>query len=347
MKGQFEVQFNWVFVLIAGAVILAFFFSIVLKQRAISEQRLELTLAGELDAITTSASVAKGAAQRISLPKAGLDFTCSDECSCTFSVGSVTKDYRDKLIFAPSHIEGDTVVFWSLDWQIPFRATNLLFVTNDRIKYFFVHDDSAESEQLVGKVKALLPEQANSAFVTLSDVDCRTNPNCIKNENYIRVKFVFLNTDPAFGDLQLDDSFSDTELAAVHITPDALTFFKRDSKTATTFTPASAYYAGDATLFAAIFSADEPMYRCNIQAASRRLGYVARIIQSRMETFRADAAIIERGCAYNPETIARVATVGDEQGTSLSSGLTELRGLSLTLNDENEALLRQSCPTLY
>ena len=34
----FELQFNWIFVLIAGALILAFFFTIAQKQRNLSQQ---------------------------------------------------------------------------------------------------------------------------------------------------------------------------------------------------------------------------------------------------------------------------------------------------------------------
>jgi hypothetical protein len=345
MKGQFEVQFNWIFILIAGAVILAFFFSIVLKQRTISEEKLALTLANELDAITTGASIAKGAAQRLALPKAGIDFQCSDDCACTFNIGRVSKDNRDKLIFAPHHIEGDDIVFWTLDWNVPFRATNFLFVTNDRVKYFFVNDDSAESQQLVAKVKALLPEQANADFVTLEDVDC-SDGECVKNENYVRVKFVFLSTDPNFGGLQLDDSFSDTELAAAHITPGVITFFKRVSKVSPDFDEATSFYAGDATLFAAIFSDDEAMYRCNMQSALGRLSYVSNILETRVNTFREDPLLLDH-CSYNTGTIENIGRIASEQHTILNEGLGELQGLSSTLIDENEVLLRQSCPTIY
>lgn len=345
MKGQFEVQFNWIFILIAGAVILAFFFSIVLKQRTLSDERLALTLANELDAITTGASIAKGAAQTLPLPKTGIDFQCSDECTCTFSIGRTSKNYRDKLIFAPHRIEGDTIVFWTLDWNTPFRAANFLLVTNDRIKYFFVHDDSAASQQLVAATRALLPEQANADFVTLEDVDCSDNL-CVKNENYVRVKFVFLNTDPNFGSLQLDDSFSDTELAATHITPGIITFFKRTSKTAASFTESTSFYAGDTTMFAAIFADDETMYRCNLQSALGKLSYVSDILRARVDTFREDATLADH-CSYNTGTLENIGRVAADQRITLNEGISELGTLVSTLIDENELLLRQSCPTVY
>ncbi len=346
-RGQFELQFNWVFILIAGAVILAFFFSIIIKQQNLSEQRLAITLVNELDSITTSASVAKGAAQQLDLPKAGIDFACTDDCACAMSVGKVTRDYKDKLIFAPKRIEGDSVLFWTLDWKVPFRAVNFLFSTNERIKYFFVEDDSQESQQLLAKVKALIPKTVNAEFITISDVDCNANPDCVTNENYVQTKFVFLNINPEFGGLQLDDSFSDTQIGAVLISPNDVTFFKRKNLRSFEFDAERSYYVGDAGLFAAIFAEDEPMFRCNMQEASRRLSAVSGVIAARMETFRGDADLIARGCPYNPSTIDSLKTLALVQSNGLTQDINGVRDLMSTLTMENDALLRQSCPTLY
>ncbi|MBI4151289.1 hypothetical protein HY492_04125 [Candidatus Woesearchaeota archaeon] len=347
VRGQLEIQFNWIFILVAGAVILGFFFSIIVKQQNVSEQKLAISLVNELDAITTGASVAKGAAQRLDLPKAGIDFACSSECTCSFSIGKVSRDFKDKLLFAPKRIEGDDIVFWTLDWKIPFRATNFLFATNERIKYFFVTDDSQESQQLKAKVQALIPEQVNADFITLADVDCNTNPECVRNENYVQVKLVFLNIDPNFGGLQLHESFSDTTISAALITPDYVNFYKRKNLRSQEFDAARAYYVGDAGLFASIFAEDEQMFRCNLQEASRKLGYVSKVLADRMEVFRGDAELIAQGCPYNPGTLDAIRTLAVSQASALNADVLVLRDHASTLNIENEALLRQSCPTLY
>ena len=43
-KGQVEVTFNWVYILIAGAVILLFFVSLVVRQKRIFYKHLDVVL---------------------------------------------------------------------------------------------------------------------------------------------------------------------------------------------------------------------------------------------------------------------------------------------------------------
>ena len=38
-KGIIEIQFNWIFVLVVGAIILVFFFGFVQKQKSFAEEK--------------------------------------------------------------------------------------------------------------------------------------------------------------------------------------------------------------------------------------------------------------------------------------------------------------------
>jgi hypothetical protein len=353
-----EIQFNWIFILIAGAVILAFFFSIVQKQQSLSQEKLSITLIGQLDTIATGALAAKGAAQPVGLPKTGIDFACSEECSCGFTIGTITRDYGDKILFAPKHVEGKTITFWTLPWNIPYHAANFLFATNDRIKYFFVYDQSGGSQQLKDKLSPALPKddtgqvQVNAQFITLDELNCATNSQCVKNENYLEVKLVFLevvpptNFDGSAG-VRLDTSFKDTDVTAVYITTGSATFYQRQGKSATTFTPTSLYYAGDASLFGAIFAHDAATYDCQMREAAKRLASVTRILTQRMQTLRDDPTLADRGCSYSPQNLNLLASQADSQIGGMTQDLTAISGTAQQITQENEALLRQSCPTLY
>ena len=76
MKRGIEIQFNWVFILIAGGVILAFFFTIVTKQQTLSTERLAVQLSRDLDTVFSAAIAAKGVAQVLSIPRGGVVFDC-------------------------------------------------------------------------------------------------------------------------------------------------------------------------------------------------------------------------------------------------------------------------------
>src|SRR3989338_3153089 len=95
-KGQVESQFAWIFILIAGAVILFFFFSVVGKQRETAKQRLAVSLSADFEAILSSAAVAKGASQLLPIFSQAIDFSCTDQCACSFGISGVSKSFRDK-----------------------------------------------------------------------------------------------------------------------------------------------------------------------------------------------------------------------------------------------------------
>ena len=56
-KAQIQVTFNWVYILIAGAVILLFFIGIVVKQKAVSEENLATDVVRVMESIFTGAGV--------------------------------------------------------------------------------------------------------------------------------------------------------------------------------------------------------------------------------------------------------------------------------------------------
>jgi len=349
-RGIFEVQFNWIFILIAGAVILAFFFSIVQKQKDFSEQKLSISLLNEFDALTTGASVTKGAAQSIPLPRAGMDFKC-EACDCKFSIGNFGQDYDDKIIFAPKRIEGKNVVFWTLDWQIPYRGANFLYATSDRMKYFIVSDNSPGSLQLRQKVESDLPTQVNAEFIEVAKI-CDTGPDCIENANYIQAKFIFLDIQfqGSFDSqgLSLHRSFKDAEVSAVYVTGNDLHFFECPRwRTTTCDVLPTSYFAGDASLYGAIFAQDIDMYECNMQFAARRLEYVTGILGDRIDAFNQDSGIQGRGCAYDPVPLEALSQTASSQSLVINQRLPDLESQANAIDAQNRRLIRLSCPTIY
>ena len=58
-KAQIQVTFSWVYILIAGAVILLFFIGIVVKQKSISEENLATDVVRVMESIFTGAGVSE------------------------------------------------------------------------------------------------------------------------------------------------------------------------------------------------------------------------------------------------------------------------------------------------
>src|SRR3989338_6564442 len=136
-KGVIEVQFNWVFIIIIGAVILAFFVSMSMKQKGASEEKLSITIAEHMKTILTSAEVTERSVNLITVPNKDITY----ECGTGFSVSSMAS-FNPKIIFAPSPLKSQSqkLITWSLDWNVPFRVTNFLYLTSPDILYILVHD---------------------------------------------------------------------------------------------------------------------------------------------------------------------------------------------------------------
>ena len=56
-KKGFEIQFNWIFVLVAGTAIILFFTVVVIKQKNVSETSTKATILKSMEAVITGASV--------------------------------------------------------------------------------------------------------------------------------------------------------------------------------------------------------------------------------------------------------------------------------------------------
>src|SRR3989338_1793666 len=78
-KAQMEITFNWVYILIAGAVILLFFVGLVARQKVVSEERLS----GEIVEVMSSILVGAGVSEKTKnfIDVSGLaDYTLYFQC---------------------------------------------------------------------------------------------------------------------------------------------------------------------------------------------------------------------------------------------------------------------------
>ncbi|MBU1111423.1 MAG: hypothetical protein ABIG93_01810 [archaeon] len=153
-KGQLTLTFNWIYVLIAGAVILLFFIGIIVKQKSISEEKLSYDISRTLESILTAAAVSEKTLNKIDT--SGLkDYTIFFNCEVdgggfkdVFSgygiVGSsATVETPIEPIFAPEEIKTTEIIAWSLPYEYPFKVMDLLMITSSNTKYYVLGEDSA------------------------------------------------------------------------------------------------------------------------------------------------------------------------------------------------------------
>lgn len=280
-KGIIEIQFNWIFILIVGAIILSFFVGIVMKQKDVSLKKSNVQLSYDLETITTGAEVSKGTSQTIEVPNLGIDFSSKD-CVRKYSIGGGTKLYKGKIIFAPSRIEGSALIAWTLDWSVPYRITNFLFLTSPTLRYIFVADVDNPNDpgrELTLKVNKTFPDTLYKEIIRPSDIE--TTPNY---KNY-KVRLIYFSSEPLSVPNQLT-AMRDRDVSALWVKnvlspfqKGKLSFYKKAGKNFVWV--GDTYVLGLPSLYGAIFTDDYEMYNCNMKEAFRKMYFVTRIMQNR------------------------------------------------------------------
>ncbi|HII71286.1 TPA: hypothetical protein HA265_00860, partial [Candidatus Woesearchaeota archaeon] len=179
-RAQVESQFNWIFILIVGALILGFFAYIVIKQKTASEAKFAGTVTKQLNTILVGAKVSSGAEQEIPTPEVSIQFSCTD-----YFIGPASQRLGNRIVFAPTFIKGNRLQTWTLDWNVPFKVTSFLYLTAPTIRYYII-GPSIEDEKTLQFYDSL-PKKMNKQFRTLDEYS--SGDILYENDEYVR--FIF------------------------------------------------------------------------------------------------------------------------------------------------------------
>lgn len=282
-RAQIEVTFNWVYVLIAGAVILLFFGGIVVKQKAASEDNLSRMAMNIMDKIFAGARAAEKTKDFVDI--SGLaDYTfyfdCAHEVS-TYGLKGHSNPKEDTVhaLFAPLELQGTRMILWSLPYKLPYKIVDFLFITTDKTKYFFVGVDDFTEEFLNAtqdnsdKRKSISAE----AVINLEEI----NPG--KNFQ-IRIVDVKGEIQPKtllpLPLLEKLKGYGDSKVTAVSFTgTNQANFFQKEGDHWKQLNPNPVQIISlggerDAAKYAAIFAGNDQMYECNMKKAFKRLELV-------------------------------------------------------------------------
>ena len=340
MKRGIETQFTWIFILIAGAVILTFFITIGYRQQSASEQTLAIRLEQSIDSIISAALQSPGTSLTIPTPRAGIAFSCTRTCDCNLFVGNKGTQFGEKIYFAPPRIEDTDMILWTQHWNVPFRTTNFLYIIDPRTTYYFVTTSTTHSLRLRDSLIDILPPQINAHFIDISDL--------ASIENTGPARFIFLRS----GKNTLHESFADDILHAVEISDNTAQFLLKDEGVL------SFEHIGDPLplladniplILGAAYSFDRDMYACGIRHAYLKQHLIASIFALKAEQLDGH----DNRCFYIGP--AAVTPLQDLAHASLElSALPENAQLTsqidqiiTTLDEKNREKITDGCPALY
>ena len=140
-KGQME--FNWMFVIIAGAVILAFFVTFTMRYIDIQNKKDNAIVASDIyNALYGLQKSAYQTETPIDLYlKTDLKFSCKQ-----VEVGNFFSQSLEKVfVFAPKEITTDKINVFLKPWKYPFKIASLFYLSAPNYKYYIVFDSTSSS----------------------------------------------------------------------------------------------------------------------------------------------------------------------------------------------------------
>ena len=331
-KKAFEIQFNWIFVLVAGAAILLFFTAVVVKQKSVSEASTKATVLKSIEAIITGASVSIDTINIIDIPDSNIEVDCD-----TISLGGISKQYQNLILFAPSSIKGNKLITQTLPFSIPYRATNLLYMTSPKIRYIIIGNSVIAKE-----INKSLPSDLNKEFY-------ETVPT-IANKNDHKVKLAIFDFDVNSVDFKNLEKMPDNDVTAIKVNGDiekgSIDFYQK--RGSSWESKGTSYYLTKSSLIGAIYSDTKEIYECNIRNVFNRLKLVTDIYVYRTNELNQQQSCI--GASY-ASALNYLGTIS-AMSLSLTSSITEpsintLASAAKSLAGENKNAQVYSCTLIY
>ena len=365
-KSQVEVQFNWIFVLIVGAILLAFFVTLAVRQKGVAETTTSVDFLVNFEKALSGAAETKGTYQLFQIPKIGLNYECSQTCNCEIFTGesraqAVAFTLKNIIIFSPDKFRGTNILVWTKDWAFPFRTTNFIYMTSPEVKYLVQNTSFGESIYNRLPAKTLQFKQQQQRAI---DKEVFTNILPEVTGSY-KVRIIFTEGDPSsFSLIRIKDTNAITAIKIIPASdePEKVEFYAK-SGTSLVKTGES-YVFGEEALTAAIFAEDINTYQCQMQRAFRTLSFVAESYSSKQneiisfiedqEKLTAPGTNIVNPVSYckvhysnsNSNLLSNTAERFDftQQSKDTANSLFSIR---TNIENQNSDIIKDGCPQIY
>lgn len=336
-KKAFEMQFNWIFVLVAGATIIFFFTIVVVKQKNVSESSGKATMLKSVQSIITGASVSTDTTKIIDLPNADIEISCNK-----IAIGGISNPYQKLILFAPGLIKGGKLITQTSAFSAPYRAANLLYMTSDQIRYIIIGDSDIAKE-----VNKSLPSDLRKDFY-------KSVPSAIKNENNYKVKFIIPeNIDETKIDIKNFEKMKDSDVTAVKIKGDSskgeVEFYQKnkDKFSKVDESKYKSRYITKSSLIGAVYSDTLETYECNMQNAFSRLNLVTKIYIGRTTRLMSESALQAQCTQSYSNALNNLNSTLSASLNFEASKIDSIVSAANSLASENKNAQINSCASIY
>jgi hypothetical protein len=349
-KAVIEVGFSWIFILIAGAVILGLFAYIGINQGNFFRTMFHSNLLTDLNSIFIGAMVSKDTAAIFNIPTTTLNFGCN-----SYSIEGISHPVEGRLVFGPNNIKTSRLITWSKPWSLGYRITNMLYITSPYVKYIIAFTPAQAS--FAQEIYDDLPSQLSKELVAISG----PQRGQIKQENYEKVVVMVLGLtehDLLQTDVYDPSHFKKNEVTFLYLlnhrylTDTILTakiMFKNTQQQQQSFNPfLPGPYTQDtydiSSVYGAFISGDQENWQCLMERAYSKAKDVSKIYWFKADILRNTHPSAICSIHYS-DSIVRYQNMHSDLGPPVEIG--SIPNHISWFNNLNIILERASCPLLY
>ncbi len=334
-KSAIEVQFNWIFVMVAGLVLFVFIIGLILSQKKDVEVQVGQDVLKQLSTNIKGKQQLTNTFSQMEIPSTTLMFTCDiKDLTSDFKIsGSQREPLPLEIIFAPREFDAKTLNIWTQDFNMPFIVTRFIYVTPPNMIFVIYNSSPAYQTHAVALYNAF------PTNITKKYASSTTQLNAsIKGYKYFRVicfngncpapadRYNYVNINPlseelfGYGRLEYGKAINDAN---------------------------SPYYIGAASLFGAIFSdsyLDGSYYKCQMARAFKQFEIKRNLHYQRMDLLYDELNNTNPTCM--PLLALPMSTLLNMKDKSLSDAVA-LYGYANQLKNDNIDFTFKGCPLIY
>ena len=181
MKGQ--IYFNWIFVIVIGAVMLTFFVGFAIKYKDMQEKKTEVIMLNNLDtALTNLKSSSFTTSTSINLP---LDLSVNCDTNKGYNIFINERNWISHLLASKTKLK-DKMYIWYQPYEIPFKVTNFYYLIDNSI----VKINSNLYDDIVEDMPDLFKQRVISDFTGISIVG-NLNEGTINGKPYLGKEMLY------------------------------------------------------------------------------------------------------------------------------------------------------------
>jgi len=330
-KGMTSTVFNWVFVLIAGALIMLFFFRVINTQSQINENELTVTILKDMEDIIIGKQISTDSASEVKIANQNFEMECQEPCNeltgCDSWLGIKRAETRIELrtqpVFSIKKLTADKMYAFAAGWDVPFHTTNFLYLAVPGEKLIFPND--CNSDPLCNKVYTLIPQKLKAARIVIQGD--YVGPT--KYKKYIEFG-VFSGDNTREREIVIDEPNKQ-----IHFYEKGV--FKKTE-----------YYFLEEAIIGAVFTQDHQTYSCNMKKSFYKLRNMVKVLEGKRQYMEDYSPADPIFCKLHFQNIRPILSLFDTRYSSLNiPRIEELNNKKIELENENNELARGSCSSMY